>query len=74
MQAIIIVFSHLHNQVFCMHVGWRPAFTFYNKWIALFGAAVCVAIMFVIRWYYALVTFVIVLILYKIVDFLKPGE
>ena len=57
-----------------MHVGWRPAFKFYNKWVALFGAAVCVAIMFVIRWYYALVTFVIVLILYKIVDFLKPGE
>ena len=56
-----------------MLVGWRPAFKFYNKWVALFGAAICVAIMFIIRWYYALVTFVIVLILYKIVDFLKPG-
>ena len=56
-----------------MFVGWRPAFKFYNKWVALFGAAICVAIMFIIRWYYALVTFVIVLILYKIVDFLKPG-
>ena len=30
--------------------------------------------MFIIRWYYALITFIIVLILYKIVDFLKPGE
>ena len=57
-----------------MFVGWRPAFKYYNKWVALFGAAVCVAIMFVIRWYYALVTFIIVLILYKIVDFLKPGK
>ena len=65
--------EHLHYH-FCIHVGWRPAFKFYNKWVALFGAAVCVAIMFVIRWYYALVTFIIVLILYKIVDFLKPGE
>ena len=59
----------------CVHyVGWRPAFKFYNKWVALFGAAICVAIMFIIRWYYALITFIIVLILYKIVDFLKPGE
>ena len=58
----------------CVSVGWRPAFKFYNKWVALFGAAICVAIMFIIRWYYALVTFIIVLILYKIVDFLKPGK
>ena len=57
-----------------MSVGWRPAFKFYNKWVALFGAAICVAIMFIIRWYYALITFIIVLILYKIVDFLKPGK
>ena len=42
--------------------------------MALFGAAICVAIMFIIRWYYALITFIIVLILYKIVDFLKPGK
>ena len=55
-------------------VGWRPAFKVYSKWVALFGAAICVAIMFIIRWYYALVTFIIVLILYKIFDFLKPGE
>ena len=58
----------------CTCIGWRPAFKFYNKWVALFGAAVCVAIMFIIRWYYALITFVIVVILYKIVDFLKPGK
>ena len=58
----------------CYSTGWRPGFKFYNKWVALFGAAICVAIMFIIRWYYALVTFIIVLILYKIVDFLKPGK
>ena len=58
----------------CYPTGWRPGFKFYNKWVALFGAAICVAIMFIIRWYYALITFIIVLILYKIVDFLKPGK
>ena len=56
-----------------MSVGWRPAFKLYNAWVALFGAAICVAIMFVINWYFALITLVIVAILYKIVDFLKPG-
>lgn len=58
----------------CFLLGWRPAFKLYNAWVALFGAAICVAIMFVINWYFALITLVIVAILYKIVDFLKPGE
>ena len=60
--------------MFLYGIGWRPGFKFYNKWVALFGAAICVAIMFIIRWYYALITFIVVLILYKIVDFLKPGK
>ena len=67
--AIVLSYSFYYGSV-----GWRPAFKFYNKWVALFGAAICVAIMFIIRWYYALITFIIVLILYKIVDFLKPGK
>ena len=42
-------------------------------WVALLGASLCVAIMFVIRWYFALVTIVLVAILYMVVDILKPG-
>ena len=30
--------------------GWRPAFRYYNKWLALIGALVCIAVMFVINW------------------------
>jgi len=56
------------------HAGWRPAFKLYNEWVALFGAAMCVAIMFVINWYFALITLFIVAVLYKLVDFLKPGQ
>lgn len=56
-----------------VHVGWRPAFKYYNQWVALVGALLCVAIMFVIRWYFALVTFIVVGGLYMLVNTLKPG-
>ncbi|CAF3190851.1 unnamed protein product [Rotaria socialis] len=39
--------------------GWRPAFRYYNKWLALVGALLCVGIMFIINWYTALITLVI---------------
>ena len=58
----------------CLSVGWRPAFKLYSAWVALFGSAICVAIMFVINWYFALITLIIVAFLYKVVDFLKPGQ
>ena len=56
-----------------MYVGWRPAFKYYNQWVALVGALLCVAIMFVIRWYFALVTIIVVGGLYMLVNTLKPG-
>ena len=56
------------------HIGWRPAFKLYNQWVALVGAVICLAIMFIIRWYYALITLAIVAALYKLLDFLKPGR
>ena len=57
-----------------MDLGWRPAFKLYNAWVALIGSAICVAIMFIINWYFALVTIFVVAVLYKLVDFLKPGQ
>ena len=30
--------------------GWRPDFRYYNKWLALIGALLCVAVMFIINW------------------------
>ena len=29
--------------------GWRPSFTWYNKWLALFASFICVVIMFIER-------------------------
>jgi len=52
--------------------GWRPAFKYYNMWLSLLGALVCCAIMFVIKWWAALITIVIVAALYKYVDYKKP--
>lgn len=30
--------------------GWRPAFRYYNKWLALTGALLCIGVMFIINW------------------------
>ena len=65
--------SYSCTYIQCMFTGWRPAFKYYNQWVALLGALLCVAIMFVIRWYFALVTIVVVGALYMLVSTLKPG-
>ena len=52
--------------------GWRPSFKYYNKWVSLFGALLCIAIMFLIEWWAALVTIVIIGSLYKYVSYSKP--
>ena len=65
-------FIHCAYNSLCT-VGWRPAFKYYNRWVALIGALMCVAIMFVIRWYFALITIVAVGTLYMVVNTLKPG-
>ncbi|KAL9968356.1 hypothetical protein ACROYT_G026717 [Oculina patagonica] len=52
--------------------GWRPSFKYYNMWVSLMGALVCIVIMFLINWWAALVTIVIIIALYKYVDYKKP--
>ncbi|CAF4749353.1 unnamed protein product [Rotaria sp. Silwood1] len=52
--------------------GWRPAFRYYNKWLALVGALLCVAIMFIINWYTALITLVIACGIFLYVRTTKP--
>ncbi|XP_042722149.1 solute carrier family 12 member 2 isoform X2 [Lagopus leucura] len=53
-------------------IGWRPAFKYYNMWISLVGAILCCIVMFVINWWAALLTYVIVLGLYIYVTYKKP--
>ncbi|XP_071793937.1 solute carrier family 12 member 2-like [Asterias amurensis] len=52
--------------------GWRPAFRYYNMWVALVAAAICMAVMFLINWYAALITIALVAALYMYVHYTKP--
>ncbi|XP_069562016.1 solute carrier family 12 member 2-like [Brachyistius frenatus] len=52
--------------------GWRPSFKYYNMWVSLAGAILCCVVMFVINWWAALVTLLIVLALYIYVSYKKP--
>lgn len=36
--------------------GWRPTYRMYNKWVSLATAVLCIAVMFAISWWQALVT------------------
>lgn len=54
--------------------GWRPSFKYYNKWLSLLGAILCLAVMFIINWWAALITFTIVAILYVYVHHRKLGK
>ena len=52
--------------------GWRPSFKFYNPWVSLLGAIVCVALMFLIEWILAVCTVVAIAVLYAFMVYLKP--
>lgn len=52
--------------------GWRPTFKYYSQWLSLVGGVLCTAIMFLIQWWTALLTFVIIMLLYIIVKYRKP--
>ena len=53
--------------------GFRPSFKFYNMWVSFLGALLCLAVMFLINWWAALITFVVVGSLYLYVRTKKPG-
>uniref|UniRef100_A0A803TML4 Solute carrier family 12 member 1 n=1 Tax=Anolis carolinensis TaxID=28377 RepID=A0A803TML4_ANOCA len=67
----LINFSCFHAS-YAKSPGWRPAFRYYNMWISLFGAVLCCAVMFVINWWAALITYAIELFLYIYVTYKKP--
>lgn len=52
--------------------GFRPAFKYYNSWSSLLGAIFCLLVMFLMSWFSALLTFLIVLGLYVWIQQRKP--
>ncbi|XP_014254054.1 bumetanide-sensitive sodium-(potassium)-chloride cotransporter isoform X1 [Cimex lectularius] len=67
----LINFSTFHASL-AKPVGWRPTFKYYNMWLSLLGSVLCVAVMFMISWWTALITLASVLALYLIVQYRKP--
>ncbi|XP_028312193.1 solute carrier family 12 member 2 isoform X1 [Gouania willdenowi] len=67
----LINFSVFHSSL-ASSPGWRPSFKYYNMWVSLVGAILCCVVMFVINWWAALVTLLIVLALYIYVSYKKP--
>ncbi|XP_037536116.1 solute carrier family 12 member 2 [Nematolebias whitei] len=67
----LINFSVFHASM-ASSPGWRPSFKYYNMWVSLAGAILCCVVMFVINWWAALVTLLIVLALYIYVSYKKP--
>uniref|UniRef100_A0A3P8NCN2 Solute carrier family 12 member 10, tandem duplicate 1 n=1 Tax=Astatotilapia calliptera TaxID=8154 RepID=A0A3P8NCN2_ASTCA len=51
--------------------GWRPAFKYYNKWTALYGAMASFALMFAFTWWAALVTWFVISLLFIYITYLK---
>ncbi|KAG9430123.1 bumetanide-sensitive sodium-(potassium)-chloride cotransporter [Apis mellifera carnica] len=67
----LINFSTFHASL-AKPIGWRPTFKYYNMWLSLAGAILCVSVMFLISWWTALITLFVVLTLYLIVSYRKP--
>uniref|UniRef100_A0A3Q2X0J5 Solute carrier family 12 member 10, tandem duplicate 1 n=1 Tax=Haplochromis burtoni TaxID=8153 RepID=A0A3Q2X0J5_HAPBU len=51
--------------------GWRPAFKYYNKWTALYGALASIALMFAFTWWAALITWTVISLLFLYIAYLK---
>ncbi|MCI4378907.1 hypothetical protein PGIGA_G00221670 [Pangasianodon gigas] len=67
----LINFSCFHAS-YAKSPGWRPGYKYYNMWLSLFGAVLCCAVMFVINWWAALLTYAIEIFLYIYVTVKKP--
>lgn len=53
-------------------LGFRPAFKYYNMWVSLLGAIMCVTVMFIVSWTTALLTFFFFALLFMYLSHRKP--
>ncbi|XP_053405857.1 solute carrier family 12 member 3-like isoform X2 [Mercenaria mercenaria] len=71
MAYMLINYSCFDNSL-AKSPGWRPSFKYYNMWLSLIGALLCVAVMFIINWWTALVTFGVIGAIFVYVHYRKP--
>ncbi len=67
----LINFSVFHSSI-TNSPGWRPSFKYYNKWVSLLGTVLCVAVMFLMDYITALITFIVIVCLYMYVNIASP--
>ena len=67
----LVNFSVFHASIM-KSPGWRPGFKYYNKWVSLFGTVLCLAVMFLMDYITALITFIIMGTLYMWIYIRKP--
>ncbi|XP_077866597.1 solute carrier family 12 member 6-like [Saccoglossus kowalevskii] len=49
--------------------NWRPRFRYYHWTLSLLGAGLCISLMFISSWYYALVAAAVALCIYKYIEY-----
>lgn len=49
--------------------NWRPRFRFYHWSLSLLGVVLCLVLMFISSWYYALVAIIVAAFLYKYIEY-----
>ncbi|XP_058868445.1 solute carrier family 12 member 6-like isoform X2 [Acipenser ruthenus] len=49
--------------------NWRPRFTYYHWTLSFLGMSICLALMFISSWYYAIVAMVIAGMIYKYIEY-----
>lgn len=71
MAYILINYSCFDNSL-SKAPGWRPSFKYYNMWLSLIGALLCLAVMFIMNWWTALITFAVIGAIFVYVHYRKP--
>ncbi|CAF3676258.1 unnamed protein product [Adineta steineri] len=49
--------------------SWRPRFRFYHWTLSVIGLFLCISIMFIASWYFALVAMLIAIVIYKFIEY-----
>lgn len=49
--------------------NWRPRFKYYHWSLSLFGLCLCISIMFMTSWYFALIAMTMAVIIYKYIEY-----
>jgi potassium/chloride transporter 4/5/6 len=49
--------------------SWRPRYKYYHWSLSLLGLSLCVTIMFIVIWYYAILSVALALCIYKYIEY-----